>query len=151
MSSLVIDTQKGRNTLIFDIPGAYLHPDMPEHNTVLLKIQRKFADIMCDVNLELKEHISYEKVRKVLYMLLLKALYGCMEYNILWYYLYNNTLKGMAFKLNLYDICVANNVANMEQCTLCWYVDNNKVSHMEDKVNTDIVVEISKHLGELNI
>ena len=37
------------------------------------------------------------------------------------------------FKLNPYDICVANKMANGKQCNLVRYADNNKVSHIEAK------------------
>ena len=46
----------------------------------------------------------------------------------------------MDFKLNLYNICVANKVVNWEQCTFFWYVDENKVLYVEEKVNDEIVV-----------
>ena len=38
------------------------------------------------------------------------------------------------FKLNPYDRYVKNKLVNGKQCTLVWYVDDNKVSHMEEKV-----------------
>ena len=90
---------------------------------------------MCDVNLELKEYFWYEKLRNVLYMLLIKALYGWMKYTILCYDVYKNILKGVNFKLILYEKSVSNNMVNGEHFTLCWYVDYNKVSHMDDTVN----------------
>ena len=38
------------------------------------------------------------------------------------------------FKLNPYDRYVKNKLVNSKQCTLVWYVDDNKVSHMEEKL-----------------
>ena len=43
---------------------------------------------------------------KVLYLRLLKALYICMEYAILWYDLYSKTLKPQGFLINPYDRCI---------------------------------------------
>ena len=57
----------------------------------------------------------------------------------------------MYFELDLYGICVSNNMVNREQCTLFWYVAYNKFSHMEYKVNEAIVVVVSKHFGDLII
>ena len=37
-----------------------------------------------------------------------RALYGSAQSALLWYELYSNTLKGMGFELNPYDLCVAN-------------------------------------------
>ena len=39
MLSLMIDAKEKRNVSIFDIPGAYLHADMPEEKLVLIKTQ----------------------------------------------------------------------------------------------------------------
>ena len=38
-----------------------------------------------------------------------------------------------SFKLNKYDPCVANKDVDGNQCTVCWYVDDNKISHEDPK------------------
>eukprot|EP00957_Ditylum_brightwellii_P113563 8658742-Ditylum_brightwellii.AAC.1 len=55
----------------------------------------------------------------------------------------------MGFKVNPYDRCVANAMINRKQCTLAWYVDDNKLSHADLKVVDDILEKITEHLGEL--
>ena len=40
----------------------------------------------------------------------------------------------MVFKINNYDPCVANTIIEGKQCTICWYVDDNKTSHVNPKV-----------------
>ena len=72
-------------------------------------------------------------------MLVLRAIYGCMESSLQWYKLYSGTLTEKGFKLNQYGICVTNKLANGKQCTLVWYVDDNKVSHMEENVVEDFI------------
>ena len=57
----MIYAQEGRDKAIFDTPGAYLNSNMPKGKAVLLKLEVKFVDIICDVNLELKEHVRYDK------------------------------------------------------------------------------------------
>ncbi len=57
----------------------------------------------------------------------------------------------MGFEINPYDRCVANKMIDGKQCTILWYVDDNKVSHMDPKVNTDIIDKISEHFGDLTI
>ncbi len=57
----------------------------------------------------------------------------------------------MGFKINEYDKCVANKIINGSQCTICWYVDDNKVSHKDENVITDVINAISKHFGDLKI
>jgi len=38
---------------------------------------------------------------------------------------------------------------NGKQCTIAWYVDDNKVSHVSDEVLTEVIDEVKKHFGEL--
>ena len=38
-------------------------------------------------------------------------------------------------ELDKYDRCVANKLVNGRQFTLVWYVEDNKVSHMEIKIS----------------
>ena len=58
----------------------------------------------------------------------------------------------MGFKINTYDQCVANKEIDGKQCTIIWYVDNLKVSHMYIEVVRDIFKLIdSKFEGDLDI
>ena len=88
---------------------------------------------------------------KCLYVKVLRALYGCLESAFLWYQLYSETLKELGFEKNPYDQCVANKVIDGKQCTIVFYVDNNKISHVDEKVVTSIIKEISEHFGELTV
>ena len=53
----------------------------------------------------------------------LKALYGCMEYMLLWYDLYEKTLKPQEFMSNPYDRCISNRTTDIKQFMIDWYVD----------------------------
>ena len=53
------------------------------------------------------------------------------------------------FKLNPYNRCVSNKLVNGKPCTRVWYVDDNKVSHMEAKVVEDLINDLKNHFGEL--
>ena len=109
---------------------------MPPEKRVLLKLEGEFVDIMCDVNPEFKKCVITEGKKQVLYLRVLRALYGCIQSALLWYNLFSTTLQGMGFKVNPYDRCVANKDINGKQCTIVWYVDDNVVSHADDKVVT---------------
>ena len=150
-ASLVIDAHEKRAVAIFDVPGAYLNADMPEDKFVILKLEGQFVDIMCKVNPEYLKDVRFEYGKKTLYLRVLKALYGCIESALLWYNLYVSTLKDMGFVINPYDRCVANTVIDGSQCTILWYVDDNKLSHMSENVVTSIVGRIKKHFGDLVI
>ena len=55
----------------------------------------------------------------------------------------------MGFKLNPYDRCVANKTINGKQCTIAWYVDDNKLSHADPEVVSEVLREIKTHFGDL--
>jgi len=134
MATLLIDAHEDRDVAIFDIPGAYLHAHLPDGKFVLLKIEGQFVDIMCEVNPEFLPDVRYENGKKVLYVQILKALYGMIESALLWYSLYVDVLEKDGFKLNPYGTCVANKMVDGKQCTVVWYVDDNKLSHKDSKV-----------------
>ena len=39
MALLLINSFEGRDVAVFDVPGAYLHADIPDDKFVLLKIE----------------------------------------------------------------------------------------------------------------
>ena len=45
-------------------------------------------------------------------------------------------LENMGFEVNPYDPCVASMMVNEAQCTVCWHVDDLKVSHVNEAVIT---------------
>ena len=85
----------------------------------MIKLTGKTVDVMYEVNTSYNNFISLEKGKRVLYLKLKKALYGCIQSEIMWYDTFKGCLEKMVFKLNKYDPCVANKVINGEQCTLC--------------------------------
>ncbi len=78
--------------------------------------------------------MTEENGRHVLYLQLVKLLYGCVRCAILWLKLFSNTLKGMNHVLNPYDPYVANAIIRGTQCTITWYVDDNKILHIDQLV-----------------
>jgi hypothetical protein len=151
LGTLVIDALEERDVAIFDVPGAYLQAEMPKEKNMLMKFRDEFVDIMCDVNEEYKQYVTEENSKRVLYVRVLRAIYGCIESALLWYELFSKTLKGLGFEINPYDKCTANKIINGHQCTICWYVDDNKLSHKDPEVVSMILDEIKKHFGELVI
>lgn len=151
VGTLVIDAYEGRDVAIFDVPGAYLQAEMPQEKNLLMKFRDEFVGIMCEVNPEYKKYVIVENGKEVLYVKILRAIYGCIESALLWYELYVKTLKGMGFVLNPYDRCVANKMINGKQCTVAWYVDDNKLSHEDPEVVTEVLNAIKDHFGDLVI
>ena len=132
----MIDAYGGRDVVVADAPGAYLHTEFPPEKRVILKLRGVFVDIMCQVNSEYNGHIVYEVDKrgcqvKTLYVHVLRALYGCLESALMWYELYSSILVELGFEINSYDKCVANKIINGKQCTIIFYIDDNKISHID--------------------
>jgi hypothetical protein len=149
MLSIIIDAWERRKSATADVTGAYLHAKLKDFT--LLRMEGESVDIMCDVNEEYKKFVCLENGKKVLYLKLQKALYGCVQSALLWYELFSGTLQEMGFALNPYDACVANKIVNGKQCTIVWYVDDTKISHMDDSVITDVIAKIEERFGKMTV
>ena len=149
MLSLMIDAKEGRDVATADVAGAYLHAIMDDF--VIVKLTGKTIDIMCDVNPDLRKLVVIENGIKVLYLQLVKALYGCIKSALLWYECFSSCLKGLGFTLNPHDLCVANKLIDGKQCTIVWYVDDCKISHVDSKVVDSIISQLEDKYGKMTI
>ena len=48
-------------------------------------------------------------------------------------------------------MCVVNKEINGSQCTIVFYVDDNKISHVDPDVVTQVIDEISKKFGKMKV
>ena len=157
MTTLMIAIHEGRKLISFDVPGAFLQAEMSEDKLVLLKFKGQFAEMMCEINPEHQMNIRYEvgrneKTTKVLYMKVIRSIYGCIEAALQWYLLFSTTLKDMGFKLNAYDKCIANRTdGEGNQCTIAWYVDDCIATHVNQEVLDELGVKMIHHFGEMDI
>ncbi len=62
------------------------------------------------------------------------AIYGTMVAGLLYYRKFLSSLKNRGFMVNPYDICVWNRVIVSKQMTICFHVDDCKISHLDPKV-----------------
>jgi hypothetical protein len=143
----VIDAHKERDVACFDIPGVFLHADSDKDITMILK--GRLAKIMEEVEPNLyRKYISVDaKGSAILYVKMQKAIYGLLRSALLFYKKLMSNLESTGFKLNPYDPCVANKTVNGTQMTICWHVDDLKVSHVDPKEVTKFGEWLSKTHG----
>jgi hypothetical protein len=72
--------------------------------------------------------------QKVLIVECLNAIYGTMVAALLYYKKFVKSLVNHGFKLNPYNRCVANKTVKGKQITMCFHVDDCKISHEHPKV-----------------
>ena len=80
----MIDAYEGREVATVDVPGAYFHADIPKDKNHL-KVRETIVDIMCQINPEHNKNVRYKNWQKVLYMLVLRVIHGCIELDLHWY------------------------------------------------------------------
>jgi hypothetical protein len=91
------------------------------------------AELMVQVALNLyQKYVTVDKRNMpILYVMIQKALYGLLHGALLFYKKLIGDLEGNGFMLNPYDPCVANKMINGVRMTVCWHVDDLKVSHVD--------------------
>ena len=87
----------------------------------------------------------------MLYVCLSKARYGMLRTALLFYKRLRSNPEDMGFDVNPYDLYVANKMVNGKQMTVCWYVDDLKVSHMVDSAVLALALKLAKLYGPKNI
>ena len=83
----------------------------------------------------------------MLYVRLSKALYGMLKAALLFYKRLMSELENMGFKINPHDPCVANKIVNGHKMTICWHVDDLKVSHKDKNAVTALAEKLAKIYG----
>ena len=160
LTTCMMDAEEKTKVITFDVTGAFFQPEIPrmknikegEEGTIIMKIVGDvFVDIMCEINPTYKDYVLIHKGRKILYVEVLRSIYGCIEAALLWYNYYRAMLEDLGFEINPYDRCIANQVMDGKQCTLTWYVDDNKISHTDDAVLWKIIHKLEEKLGKFKI
>ena len=86
----------------------------------------------------------------MLYLVLNKALYGCVQSALLWYKMLSSFLINIGFELNPCDLCVVNKVIDGTRCTIVWYVDDTKISHKKPEVVKSLIKELESKFSKMS-
>jgi hypothetical protein len=107
-----------------------------EKDMAFIKIRGILVDILVEIAPE--DYTSYvsqdKKVNKQLLVQCQTTLYGTMVASLLYYRKFVKSLTDIDFIINPYDPCVANNIIEDEQMTICFHVDDCKLSHRKKTV-----------------
>ena len=83
--------------------------------------------------------VSYETGKPIIYVQLQKALYGYLKSALLFYEKLVEDIEAYEFNINSYDPCVANKMKCGKQLTLCWHVDDLKISCVDANEVTKMI------------
>ena len=108
----VIDAKEQRDMMSCDIPNAFIQANAPKlegDEKIIMKITGVLVDMLVQIAPEIYgSYVVYEHGKKVLYVEVLKALYGMLQSSLLWYAKFRADLEKEGFEFNAYDPCVAN-------------------------------------------
>ena len=95
------------------------------------------------------KYVVMERNKKVLYVVVLKAIYGMLEASLLWYHELSRKLKSIGFVFNPYDACVCNRIVNKKQHTVRFHMDDILSSHLDATFNDEFHKWLDSTFGEL--
>ena len=137
---------------VMDVPGAFLRADMPEDETVHVRI----TGIMVDTFLEIDPDLygvwtvccdgregdgTVPGVAQALYGTLCAA-------RLYWEKLSRKLIEYWGFETNPYDSGVVNKMINGKQCTVVWHVDDVRCSHVDPMVVENMIDMMSEEFGK---
>jgi hypothetical protein len=145
--SAIIDAMKERDLATVDIPGAFMQADIDE--VVHVRFEGEIAEMLVRMDPKLyRKYVRDENGKAVLYVELLNALYGTLRAALLFCKILSSKLILWGFTINLYEWCVAKKMIDWKQCTVLWHVDDLKISHVREDVNTDTIEKNIDEFGK---
>ena len=101
---------------------------------------RILADLLVEIDpATYAPFVVIEKGKSVLYVVVLKALYGTLVASLLWYKALRRDLEAVGFAFNPYDPCVANRMIKGAQQTVRFHVDDLMSSHKDKAINDEFL------------
>jgi hypothetical protein len=140
--SCIIDTEEERDVTVVDIPNAFVQTRVEnEKDMAFIKIQGILVDILVEIARDVyKSYVLKDKKEsKQLLVQCQNALYGTMIASLLYYRKFVKSLTDIEFVINPYDPCVANKKIEGDQMTICFHVDDCKLSHRKTKVMDSMI------------
>jgi hypothetical protein len=149
----VIEAKEERDVMTCDIQNTFIQALLPKKNPgedrVVMKITGVLIDMLVDINPELYgPAVVLENRKKVLYVEVLKAIYGMLKAALLWYKTFRKDLEDIGFNFNPDDPCVANRKVQGLQQTILFHVDDLKSSHKSKAVNDRFEIWLNSKYGK---
>jgi hypothetical protein len=144
--SLAIDAKEKRHVVTVDIEGAYLHASM--QGEVIVELDPIMSAILQQLDAYYSDYVAHDHK---LYVILDKALYGCIESAKLFYDHISGSLVAFGFLPNPYDPCVFNRSLYGQQCTITLHVDDLKISCSDGRGVTDVLNELTSVYKKINV
>jgi len=123
-----IEADQQRDIMTVDIPNAFVQTEIKDmKERITMKIKGRLAEMLISLDEQrYKDYMVTENGEKVIYVQVIRALYGMLQASLLFYQKLRSDLEEIGFKINPYDPCVANRMVNGNMHTVTWHVDDLK-------------------------
>ncbi len=142
MLTCVINALKDQDIAIIDIPNSFVqNVAKDEEHHVIVCIRGPLVDILVSIAPDVHDPYMFTNKagQKVLIVQCLNANYGTMVAALLYYKKFVKSLMKQGYKINLLDGCMANKVVKGKQVTICFHIDDCKISHKSSAVIDDTI------------
>jgi hypothetical protein len=124
-----------------------MQADMDE--LVHVRFTGKMVNLLLEIDREMYEpYLTEESGERVMYVELLKALYGTLRAARLFWEKLSSKLIEWGFERNPYDPCVMNKIVNGKQVTVGWHVDDILTLHVEKIVVDHFIEQLEGEFGK---
>jgi hypothetical protein len=144
----IINALENCDIAVIGIPGAFMQVDLDD-KTIHVCLTGKMVELLLEIDHELYEpYLMQEQGEIIMYIELLKALYGTMRAARLFWERLSRQLVNWGFTSNPYDSCVVNKMVDDKQLTVAWHVDDLKILHISAKVVDDFIADLNSEFGK---
>ena len=152
MLCAIVDAFEGRDVMSADVPNAFIQANLPKTKDGEAHVIMKITGVLVDMLVKLAPEVYgnfvvFENGHKVLYVQVLKGLYGMLIAAMLWYNRFRDDLEEQGFKFSPYDPCVAQKLVDGKCQTVRFHIDDLMSSHVDPKVNDEFLKWLNDMYG----
>ena len=114
--------------MLMDVPNAFIQTFIPElkvedgEEQIVMKITGTLVNILTDMDPEMRKYVVIENGKRVIYTIVLRAIYGMLQSSLLWYNQFRGDLEEKGCIFNDYDPCITNKLINNKQFDSMWMI-----------------------------
>jgi hypothetical protein len=138
----IVNAAEKRDVAICNVPNTFIQTRVEnKKDRAIIRIRGVLVDWVTKTAPEVNsKYVTVDKkADKVLLVECMNAIYGTMVAGLLYYHKFADSLDQKKFTKNPYDPCVWNKIIEGKQCTICFHVDDCKISHVKSSVNDGII------------
>jgi hypothetical protein len=140
--SCIINADEERDVAVIDIPNTFIQTQVEdEEDMAISEIHGVLVNILVQIAHNVyKSYVTTDKKgMKQLLVQCQNALYGTMVANLLYYCKFTKSLTSVRFEINPFYPCVDNKTVDGTQMTICFHVDDCKLSHNSSRANNYMI------------